>query len=424
MNSSLKLSLITLGLLAAAPAFASTPSINWSLTGNPPASGVSELHFPMSFDVTPDAKGLYFAWFSTLSGGSRPYTGFQPAPPRVKGKHTFQSVFSSFSSVAKTNDANCFYGADGGPGVSCSVHFEAEPNRFYSNRLTATLQEGNVYYYSGDVYDDVTNQKVAHIGSFSIPKSAGAGLFRIKDSGFIEAYLKAGCSQKVSVTYGTVTGYHQGKTYSGKPITGTVPASGNCINAIFSNASGAKTTNVSVTDPQSVPQPDYAVISSKYKQDASKDNRCIRVYSGAADKAELGSCFGGGGVSNYTSMRQWLLVSEGNGFYTIRNKYKQDADKDSCLRVFSGNDNAVRIGSCKANGSAADLASMRLWKLESDGRGYYFIKNKYRQDAGKVNRCIRTYSGSTDMLQMADCNAKGGPSDYTSMRLWKYAGAM
>ncbi|ECW8874898.1 RICIN domain-containing protein [Salmonella enterica] len=417
-----KLSVCTIAVAAcffANTSYASTPLISWSLK-DAPSSGVNELHFPMTFSLTPDASGLYFAYYTTLTGGSRPYTGFQPKPPRVSGKHTYQSVFSSFNSAAKTEDGNCVYGADGGDGVSCSTQFEAESGRFYSNRLTVSLKDNDIYYYSGDVYDDSTNQKIAHIGSFTIPLSAGAGLFKAKDGGFIEAYIPAGCTQKVSATYGEVTGYLDGNKYSGNPVKGSVPETGNCVNAVFSASSIPDSTDVKVTDPQPTPKPTYSTIINKYKGDSGNDNRCLRVFNNN-NSAEMGGCNGQG--SDYTSMRQWQFSKTNNGYYLIKNKYKGDSGNDNrCLRVFASG-NTAEMGACAGQGGASDYDSMRYWSVVDSGTGYILLKNKYKGDSGNDNRCLRVFaSGNT--AEMGACAGQGGASDYDSMRYWKYDGAL
>lgn len=397
--------------------YASTPLISWSLN-QAPSSGVSELHFPMSFSVTPDERGLYFAYYTTLAGGSRPYTGFQPKPPRVTGKHTFQAIFSSFNGAAKTEDSQCVYGADGGDGVSCAVQFDAELGHFYSNRLTASLKENNLYHYSGDVYDDSTNEKIAHIGSFTIPSNSGAGLFKIKDGGFIEAFIPIGCTQKVEATYGQVTGYHNGNKYVGNAVKGSVPATGNCINAIFNNSSIANSTDVKVTNPQPVPKPTYSIIVNKYKEEVKNDDKCLRVFSN--NDATMGKCYGKG--SDYTSMRQWEFEKE-NGHYLIKNKYKRDAGNDNrCLRVFSSG-NSAEMGKCAAKGGSSDYSSMRYWKVVDSAEGYVLLRNKYKVDAGNNNRCLRVLSDGNS-IEMGSCTGKGGDSDNDSMRYWKYEGAL
>lgn len=258
MKKSLTKYVLISGLFMSCLSQASTPTIHWKLNDSSSSGiGISELRFPMSFSVTPDKAGVYFAYYITLQSYhidqfARPYTGFQPVAPRIAGEHTFKAIFSSFDHGAEPKDNHCGYGADGGPGVSCSVEFEAKLNRFYSIRLTAaTKDEDNFYYYSGDVYDDSTNQQVAHIGSFTIPLSSGAGLFTKEDDGFIEPYLSGACSQTISAKYGQVTGYYKGKKYVGDAVTGQTPTTGTCMKAIFTPSTKTKITDVKVGDTNS-----------------------------------------------------------------------------------------------------------------------------------------------------------------------------
>ncbi|WP_372352253.1 hypothetical protein [Streptomyces sp. KL116D] len=111
--------LLTLG--AAGQSWASTPTVRWS-TGAP--TPVTKVTLPMSFESAPDASGIYFAYYTTLESGTRPYAGFQPKPASAAGHPQLQAVFSSFNANATTTDSNCSYGADGGAGVSCAVRFD------------------------------------------------------------------------------------------------------------------------------------------------------------------------------------------------------------------------------------------------------------------------------------------------------------
>lgn len=396
--------------------FASTPLIGWSLN-DAPSTGVSELHFPMSFTLTPDKSGLYFAYYTTLTGGSRPYTGFQPKPPRIAGKHTFQSIFSAFNNTAKTEDSNCVYGADGGHGVSCSIQFDAELGHFYSNRLTVTPGDNNLYNYSGDVYDDSTNEKIAHIGSFTMPLNGGAGLFKVKDGGFIEAYYPSGCTQKVSATYGNITGYLDGKKYISNPVSGRVPATGNCINAVFSPSSIENSTDVKVTNPNPV----YTQsIVNEYKEESNNKNKCLRVFK-SNNNANMGICDGSG--SDYTSIRQWQFNKISNGYYLIKNKFKGDSGNSRrCLRVFADS-NSADMGTCAGQGDSSDNDAMRYWSVVDSGTGYVLLKNKYKDDSENDNRCLRVFHDG-DLTEMGTCTGQDGDADHNAMRYWKYDGKL
>ncbi|MEX1828158.1 hypothetical protein [Luteibacter sp. CQ10] len=236
----------------ASHAAASTPTVSWDM-GDAPKSGVTEIRFPLRFDVTPDATGLYFAFYVPLIGGSRPYTGLQPKARSSEGVHTFQAVFSSFSASAQSDDANCFGGADGAKeGVSCSVRVDLKLGTFYSNRLTVKAGAGDGRdYYSGDIYNDLTGAKVAHIGSFSLLHTSG-GNFATKatggSGGFIEPYRKDGCSQSARVGYGAPSGLAAGTIYRGDVPTISQPKSGSCIVATQSVRDGVNSVSVSPGD--------------------------------------------------------------------------------------------------------------------------------------------------------------------------------
>ena len=156
----------------------------------------------------------------------------------------------------------------------------------------------------------------------------------------------------------------------------------------------------------------YSNIINKYKQDAGKD-KCLRTFSNN-NLVSIGDCTAQGGASDYTSMRQWQVVEQSDGFFLLKNKYKKDANKGQCLRTFSGRDE-LEVGDCDAQGGASDYTSMRLWKIVENGN-YALLENKYKQDAGKP-KCIRTFNNNNSIL-IGNCNAQGGASDYTSMRQW------
>ncbi|WP_055589622.1 hypothetical protein [Peterkaempfera griseoplana] len=215
--------LLSLGV--AGQSWASTPTSHWT-TGAP--TPVTTLTLPLSVDAAPDAAGIYFAYYTTLESGTRPYAGFQPEPLDANGNHTLQAVFSSFNANATTTDANCQYGADGGAGVSCSVRFAYTPGTMYSLVLQRDYVSGDTtQLMTGDVVETATGAPVAHIGSFGLP--AASGRFKASDQGFIEPYLTAGCSQQVTVTYGRPVGTELGVDYTGSLPTVTDPASGSCL---------------------------------------------------------------------------------------------------------------------------------------------------------------------------------------------------
>lgn len=227
--------------------FAEATTIKWQLGADAPKTGVEQLNFPFSFSTSPDDNGIYFAYYLPLmNGGVRPYLGFQPVTPELEGRHTFHAIFSTFSPLAKQDDTNCNYGADGGKGVSCKVGFDGDLHTFYSIRVTEKLID-NIYYYSGDVYNDLTNTKVAHVGSFNFSASTGkGGLFKTSGGGFIESYLpKKGCYQSINGTYGQITGYQDSQEYKSIPVVGIQPKEQGCIKSTFTYL-GDGTTSIQV----------------------------------------------------------------------------------------------------------------------------------------------------------------------------------
>ncbi|KAB2719220.1 DUF3472 domain-containing protein [Brucella intermedia] len=109
-------------------------------------------------------------------------------------------------------------------------------------------------------------------------------------------------------------------------------------------------------------------------------------------------------------------IAEGTEYATITNKYKSDVGGDRCLRTFS-NTNVVAIGGCDAQGGASYYTSMRLWEVEEQSNGIYLLKNKYRKDAN-LGQCLRVFGDSND-LAVDDCNSHDNEHYPESMRLWK-----
>ncbi|WP_405686905.1 hypothetical protein OG204_24690 [Streptomyces sp. NBC_01387] len=236
--------LITLG--AAGQSWASTPIARWS-TGAP--GPVTRLTLPMAFDAAPDASGIYFAYYTTLESGTRPYAGFQPKPAGADGKPNLQAVFSSFNADATTTDSNCTYGADGGAGVSCAVRFAYTKGTMYGLQLERASDDGTTQLMTGDVVNTATGAHVAHIGSFRLPIASGR--FKPADQGFVEPYLTAGCTQQVTVVYGAPVGTEGGTDYTGGLPTVTDPVSGSCLSSTSTVTGGGQ--QVTVTGDQYAP---------------------------------------------------------------------------------------------------------------------------------------------------------------------------
>ncbi|MEU4269500.1 hypothetical protein [Streptomyces sp. NPDC026092] len=157
----------------------------------------------------------------------------------------------------------------------------------------------------------------------------------------------------------------------------------------------------------------YTLVENDYRADAGLGT-CLRTFSGS-NAVEVGDCTAQGGPTDYTSMRQWQAVDQGNGYVLVQNKYRADAGLGNCLRTFSGS-SAVEVGECTGQGGATDYTSMRLWQAVDQGNGYVQLRNKYRADA-QLGNCLRTFNGS-NVPQVGDCTAQGGATDYGSMRGW------
>ncbi|MEV6108870.1 hypothetical protein AB0M28_29830, partial [Streptomyces sp. NPDC051940] len=157
----------------------------------------------------------------------------------------------------------------------------------------------------------------------------------------------------------------------------------------------------------------YTLVGNQYREEASLGD-CLRTFSGST-AVQVGACTAQGGATDYTSMRLWQAVDQGNGYVLLQNKYRADAGLGTCLRTLSGSD-TVQVGDCAGQGGASDYTSMRLWRVVDQGAGRVQLQNKYRADAG-LGTCLRTVSGA-DTVQVGACAAQGGTGDLASMRLW------
>lgn len=69
-----------------------------------------------------------------------------------------------------------------------------------------------------------------------------------------------------------------------------------------------------------------------------------------------------------------VMSAEDINYSTIENKYKDDTGTtNKCLRTFSNN-NSVSIGNCTADGSASDSTSMRQWQVVEQSNGFFIKK--------------------------------------------------
>ncbi|QHC23465.1 RICIN domain-containing protein [Streptomyces sp. GS7] len=122
-----------------------------------------------------------------------------------------------------------------------------------------------------------------------------------------------------------------------------------------------------------------------------------------------------GGASDYTSMREWKLVDAGNGYFYLQNKYKTDAHDEACyLRTFQGNDHVALGGPAK--GGASDYTSMREWNLIPTGLFSFLLQNKYKTDVGTEASYLRAFDGEDNVA--SGKSARGGASDDASKSEW------
>lgn len=178
---------IAAGLLLPAPRMAAASvgggnvSISWSIP-NVPSSGLTNISFPMT--IIPDTAhqaGIYFAQQYSFQHNVAGYTGLQPRPD-LNGAERLHGVFSVFGSGTSTSDPNCHSGADGGPGVSCSVDF----NGVYWDQYNLTVAQTGTDTWTGTATDTVTGVSV-HVGTYTVP--AGSGDLQGSQGGFVEYYL-------------------------------------------------------------------------------------------------------------------------------------------------------------------------------------------------------------------------------------------
>ncbi|KAG9069633.1 hypothetical protein KI688_010537 [Linnemannia hyalina] len=186
--------------------------ISWNATDGP-SYGLKDVTFPFSISQTPHKSGYYFAQqFGFIGQSDVGYAGLQPRPDSG-GKPIIHAVFSSFASGTTTNDPNCAPGADGGPGVSCSVEFSAP----YSNGFNLVVQNTVGTTWMGTSVDTTTGSRV-HVGTWTLP--SGTQGIANSQVGFVEYYLwndgqQHACSSLpyTWVTFGTPTSTTSGVNF-------------------------------------------------------------------------------------------------------------------------------------------------------------------------------------------------------------------
>ncbi|KAJ6532216.1 hypothetical protein DFH09DRAFT_1182459 [Mycena vulgaris] len=178
---------ITSALVSVASLICLLPSANalvgssWSMT-NVPSTGLKDITFPLTIVETRHTSGYFFAQqYGFVNSRDVGYTGLQPRPNQ-NGKPVLHAVFSSFIAGSTTTDSNCSPGADGGPGVSCSVEW----NGVYGRTYDLEVKSNGSSLWVGTAVDTVTGARI-HIGSYTLP--AGVGGIQNSQAGFVEMYL-------------------------------------------------------------------------------------------------------------------------------------------------------------------------------------------------------------------------------------------
>ncbi|KAF7795911.1 hypothetical protein EIP86_007078 [Pleurotus ostreatoroseus] len=173
----------TLTLFSLLPAYTyALVGVDWDVD-NTPASGLTDITFPFNIANATHVSGYYFAQQFGFNGlADIGYTGLQPRPDSALGVSNIRAVFSSFVPNTTTLDPLCSLGADGGPGVSCSITIPASYAHTYNMEVVNTV--GTTW--TGTMVDTITGIR-AHVGTWTLP--AGAGGIKSNEGGFVEYYL-------------------------------------------------------------------------------------------------------------------------------------------------------------------------------------------------------------------------------------------
>ncbi|KDR71971.1 hypothetical protein GALMADRAFT_270815 [Galerina marginata CBS 339.88] len=167
-------------LLSVLPTAHALVGSSWSVT-NVPSAGLTDISFPITIVETEHIPGYYFAQqFNFVGHNDIGYIGIQPRHNRG-GKAVLHGVFSSFIAGTTTSDANCSPGADGGPGVSCSVEW----NGVYGRKYDFEVKTAGNRVWVGSAVDTVTGTRI-HIGKYTLP--AGSQGIKSSQAGFVEWY--------------------------------------------------------------------------------------------------------------------------------------------------------------------------------------------------------------------------------------------
>lgn len=156
----------------------------------------------------------------------------------------------------------------------------------------------------------------------------------------------------------------------------------------------------------------YTPYLNQYMLDAGR-SLCMQTTS-EHDFVRMAPCSASGTEADQNSMREWRAEPQGD-YWIIKNLYKDlQGNGERCLMVPLISDMA-QIGACSP--AAGEYSSQRLWKLEHVSNEMYELKNKYRSDSEKGS-CLRTSSQTMD-VRVGPC-FPDGDFDYFSMRRWNW----
>lgn len=143
-------------------------------------NGRTKFIFPISIQKAPDYRSYFFAQKFQFGSGNVGYIGARPWP----GENQMSMAFSVFGHRTKViNESLCRYGANGGPGISCSKIVSYEPGKKYY--MTVQKSPGYKARWRGYVSDQITGKKTL-VGEWEVPEKWGNLIGR--QVGFIEYY--------------------------------------------------------------------------------------------------------------------------------------------------------------------------------------------------------------------------------------------
>ncbi|KAG0346814.1 hypothetical protein BG005_000515 [Podila minutissima] len=175
----MKLTATVLALCAPSLAFALIGN-DWAFD-NAPLDGLNDITFPFNMANAPHKSGFFFAQqFSFKNVDNFGHTGLQPREDK-DGNSIVHATFSSFQDGTTTKHPNCHTGADGGPGVSCSVDIKGD----YSHTYNLTVENTDGTTWRGTLVDETGTSTV--VGEWTLPD--GAGKIVNRQVGFVEYYI-------------------------------------------------------------------------------------------------------------------------------------------------------------------------------------------------------------------------------------------